>query len=212
MDERRFASAIGILGEAFREKVTATTIRAYRLGMRELSIEQVERAVAVGIEQRTFMPRPAELRQLAGVLSPEDRACLAWEVLRKAGCNRRESVCFDDPTIAATVRNLWGTWWKYCDVANDTRDATWLRKDFERVYCMLFRGDGGSQQSPLLGSDQRQYDDERLRKALGLEKPTARLVRCGRLATKSSQPLVANIDSQVAGLLENIGTMREQTP
>lgn len=157
MDKPRFARAIAVLAEAFRQKCTETTIRAYEFGLSDLTIEAIEKAVTKAIGQCKFMPVPAELRELSGELRPEARAAMAWAVVidavRRFGYYK--SVYFDDPTITATIRNLWHTWEQFDD-ALEAGDETWLRKDFERVYKMLYQSGVSAEDAlPLLGAHER---------------------------------------------------------
>lgn len=165
MNEDRFATAIGVLGEAFRQKITAVTIKAYRMGLDGLSIEGVESAIRSAIKRCRFMPVPAELRELAGELSPQDRAVKAWAAVTHAldRFDYYKSVAFDDPVTTATVRHLWQNWMGFCEAFGDEKEV-WLRKEFERVYCSLFRS-GVSREAarPLIGA----FERENLRSGYG---------------------------------------------
>ena len=153
MNEDRFAIAIGVLGEAFRQKITPTTIKAYRMGLDGLTSDGVELAVRLAVARCKFMPVPAELRELAGELSPQDRAIKAWAAVSYAIMRHGyyRSVAFDDPITAATIRNLWHDWMQFSE-ALDTDDEKWIRKEFERVYCSLLRtGVSADAARPLVG-------------------------------------------------------------
>jgi len=209
MDESRFATAIGTLGEAFRQKITATTIRAYRIGLRALKIDNIEAAIAKAIEQCKFMPTPSELSELSGVLRPEDRAVVAWQVVRKAGANRWESIQFDDPCVTATIRNLWSSWIGFCDAVNGTNDLMWIRKDFERVYVSLLRGGLTCEMTrPLTGLLETQFHDKALQKLLQRDSPTTRLVACGlpaiRIAPAKISPSLPKQDIKLLGCLRDV--------
>ena len=43
--EARIALAVGILGEAFRQRISKATVEAYRIGLCDLPIDAIERAV-----------------------------------------------------------------------------------------------------------------------------------------------------------------------
>lgn len=150
----RLARAIAVLGEAYRQTVTATTIRAYELGLQGVPDQAVEDAVAQAIKTRRFMATASELRELAGELAPEGRAAKAWAVVQRTVCRHDyyETVQFDDPFTMATIRNLWRTWAEFCAETERTEEK-WLRKDFERVYLLLWRA-GITQRDaePLVGA------------------------------------------------------------
>ena len=135
--KQRHALAIGAMAEAYRQTITKATIKAYELGLDDLPIEEIEQAVRRALRECKFMPSVSELRELAGVLSPADRAIKAWDIFTRAisvhGCYA--SVNFDDPVINATVRNLGG--WVPVLTEMEEQGSTWVRKSFERVYKSL---------------------------------------------------------------------------
>ena len=156
IDKKRLAVAVGVLGESFGREVTPITIRAYELGLDEIAIEEIEKAVSRAIAEKKFMPVPAELRELSGELLPQDRAIKAWAVFREA---RRiygyyRSVNFDDSLINATVRNL-GGWMRVDDeIDNMTihEYETFFRKKFEQIYVSLYHsGIRMEDAQPLMG-------------------------------------------------------------
>lgn len=135
---RRFGEAIGVLGEAFRQKITPITIRAYELGLRDLDIAEIERAIADAIHQCKFMPSVAELREMAGVVPKESRAVIAWAAVKRAirDVGEYKSVDFDDPTINATIRVM-GGWEELCGIQAGEQFDVWARKRFEETYRSL---------------------------------------------------------------------------
>lgn len=151
-DMPRFAGLMLALAANFRQDCDEATLEAYRIGLGDLPIEDIERAVGRAIRQKTFMPPAAELRELAGVLKPADRALKAWEAFRRAHRIHGPyvSVAFDDPLITATIRNLGG--WVQIDERLEVDDEKWIRKDFERVYASFAEtGVAPSQCLPLAG-------------------------------------------------------------
>ena len=134
-DTKRFAEAIAMLGEAFRQKITATTIKAYQIGLRGCSIEAIEQAAARCLETSTFMPAPAELRAvaIAGGMTIEDRTVRAWQALVEgAHIGTDYGLEWDDPLINATVRHLGGR--ERIEAIDDQEFYKWYRKDFEKTY------------------------------------------------------------------------------
>jgi hypothetical protein len=150
------AGCVTILAEAFGKTATAAMFKAYELGLRGLTSEQVKFATQQALEQCRFMPPPAELRELI-YLKPQDRAVKAWLVFERAvvanGCIR--SVTFDDPLINATVRALGG--WEHCCSMPAAEFDTFLQKRFQETYCSLSRaGVSAEQAAPLVGWFDRQ--------------------------------------------------------
>lgn len=153
----RFATLIGVLGESFRQKVTETTIEAYRIGLYDLPVDAIEKSIHAAIRSCKFMPTVAELRELAGGVKAEDRAVHAFAALEEAisGVGVYHSPSFDDPLINATVRNL-GGWERICTMPGEQFD-TWLRKDFIRTYSAFARtGVNGESTAPLIGLHERE--------------------------------------------------------
>ena len=83
------------------------------------------------------MPKPGAIRRSAGVLSPDARAMVAFECVRKSIATHGAyvSVNFDDPVITATIRNM-GGWIELCQLPTD-KFNTFTRKDFEKIYKTL---------------------------------------------------------------------------
>ena len=154
---KEIAAAVGILGEAWRQKVTPATIKAYQIGLDDLTSEAVKTATTRAIRQCKFMPTVSELRELAGETSHGDRAVLAWGAFEKAvqGIGYYRSPDFDDPIINATCRNL-GGWMAACCTEGEEFDK-WYRQRFLKTYEVLSRrGVGDEESAPLIGCVQRE--------------------------------------------------------
>jgi hypothetical protein len=81
-DKKRFALALGGLGEIFNEPVSKPKAAAYFLALRDLSIDQVEAAAAILLNTAKFFPKPVEFREaIAGTAT--DRADSAWRTIVK---------------------------------------------------------------------------------------------------------------------------------
>jgi hypothetical protein len=149
---RSVAIAVGILGEAYRQTVSEATIRAYEMGLSDLDDQAVERAVDRALRSCKFMSTVAELRELAGVLTPQKRAALAWEALRRAmrRVGEYKSISFDDPCITAAVRNLGG--WVDLNGKGADELERFIRPRFEKVYAIFCEsGMNASDAAPLVG-------------------------------------------------------------
>lgn len=147
-----FLRYLGALAASFGREADEATCMAYEIGLSDLPLASCRNAMVRAMRECRFMPSPAELRELAGVQKPKDRAVLAWEALDAAIVEHGyyRSVDFDDPVINATVRNL-GGWERVCDLPAEEY-SKWFRKEFERVYASLAAvGVGPEQSAPLLG-------------------------------------------------------------
>lgn len=157
-DRPRFVVALSALASTFNREPSDAMLAGYWIGMAGLPVEAVEHACQRALRSCRFMPVPAELREMAGEMKPEDRAVKAWEAYSDAVATvgYYQSVDFDDKLINATVRNLGG--WMELIVRMDDEDHTdkWVRKDFERVYTSLMRSGVSPEGSRyLLGCHER---------------------------------------------------------
>lgn len=138
-DRPRFLVAITALASQYRQESTEALLSGYWLGLEDLPIESVERAVVAGIRTCKFMPVASELRELAGDSRADDRALLAWAAFERAVTTHGAyaSVTFEDPLINAACR-MNGGWERCCELPPEQFDV-WLRKDFIRAYETLCR-------------------------------------------------------------------------
>lgn len=167
-DHDEFVLLIQALASTFRHEPTEAMFEGYRMGLDDLEITAIKRAAWKAMRSCRFMPTVVELRELAGVVSPQHRAVLAWEAFRKAvttvGIYR--SPDFDDAAINATVRNL-GGWERFLD-RMETEGDKWCRIDFERVYQVVADTSPESERgAPLLGICDRQNMFNGYREAVG---------------------------------------------
>ena len=142
---------ITMLAEVFGKTTSPALLKAYELGLRDLSVEQIAAAATEAVSTCRFMPPPAELRQLV-YGRVEDRAVKAWLCFERAVVANGyiKSVNFDDPVINATVRALGG--WEHCCGMPAAEFDTFLQKRFQETYCSLCRAGVSSEQSaPLMG-------------------------------------------------------------
>jgi hypothetical protein len=139
------------LAEVFNRKLSPPAVKAYGMGLRGLSEEQIQFATDRALQTCHFMPSPAELRELV-YGRVEDRAVKAWAAVeiavRRYGHVR--SVSFDDPVIHATIRAL-GGWQSICTMPTREFDS-FVQKKFLDCYAALCRsGISAEQGEPLLG-------------------------------------------------------------
>ncbi len=142
---------ITMLAEMFGKPVSPGLFRAYELGLRGMSVEQIKSATEQALRECRFMPPPAELRELVYLRLP-DRAVKAWLSFEQAVVENGyiRTVTFDDPVINATVRALGG--WEHCCGMPANEFDTFLQKRFQETYQALARaGVSDEQAAPLVG-------------------------------------------------------------
>jgi len=134
-----FAAGFASLCELFNAKPSRQLAELYFVAVEDLTPEEWTIAVERATGTAVYMPKPAELRNLAGRGEQQRKleAVVAWEVVRAAmdKYDYTRSVDFG-PLVNAVVRNL-GGWIKLCE--RSERDLTWERKRFEETY-LIFAG------------------------------------------------------------------------
>ncbi len=145
-------NCVTLLAEAFQRTASDATFEAYIIGLQALSPQQVESATHAAIRGSRFMPTPAELRELGGVVRLTDRAERAWmafdAALSRYGVYK--TLLFDDPVVNAVCRSLGGLAAAVELPADEYQSfyrAKWLK-----AYEALGRSKVGAEQcGPLLG-------------------------------------------------------------
>jgi hypothetical protein len=153
--EKQLAPLVTAMAENFGFKLTAVTLNTYAMGLEDIDIVDVARAIKRAIRELRFMPKVVELREMCGVLSPAARAIKAWKILGDAVAihGYYKTVHFDDAILNAAIRNL-GGWMFVCDEAAKPLEQweVWFRKKFEQVYASLVQsGVGIEEAKPLPG-------------------------------------------------------------
>lgn len=151
-EESRFEAVIYALADTFGAKLTPGQLLGYRMGLGSLLLADIELSARRAMETLKYMPKPAELRELAGAMTIDTRAILAWGVVKQTvhRLSAYGSPDFDDPVINAAIRNM-GGWSRLCGADADEFD-TWVRKDFERIYQhLVLQGVSAEQGRPLAG-------------------------------------------------------------
>jgi len=165
--KERLALVVGALAEAYRQTITAATIKGYEMGLDDLPIEVIERAAKTAMRQNKFMPTVVELREAAGEIRPEQRAALVWSVAMRAltQYGPYRAVDFDDPVLNATIRAFGG--WPDFDAllgqmtSNEAEGI--FRKRFEQTYmALLARGISEESGKPLSGLSEIRRPPERI--------------------------------------------------
>ncbi len=146
-------AVVVMLAESFRVKPSEAMVEGYRIGLDGLEISKIKAAATTAIRTKKFMPSAAELRELAGEMSIDDRAVLAFDALNRAIDRHHyiKSVDFDDRAINTAINAL-GGWEAICD----TPMAEWhsfFRKRFMETYTAFVRTGrvGESAGAPCVG-------------------------------------------------------------
>ncbi len=127
-------------------------LQVYFLALADLTPDQMQTAVLRAIRELPRMPRPAELRELAGVNVAEDtKAVEAWsDVQRAVAIGPYKWIDFGDQRINATIRSM-GGWPNFLESFGDAESEKWARHNFLKAYLTV--GDRLSPEScrPLIG-------------------------------------------------------------
>lgn len=155
-DVKAFRAAITALAVTFGKEATEELFDAYMFGLSDIGIEAIKSAAVAAIKQCEFMPKPVELRRLAGEQTHEQRAIAAWgDVLRAVPRGAYKHIDFGDPLINATVRNL-GGWPTFVGRFTDEESEKWVRLEFLKAYqAFASSGVDGEACEPLPGLSQQ---------------------------------------------------------
>jgi hypothetical protein len=133
-DREHFALLIDSLAASFGVEPTTALKLGYWMGLKDLAIADIETAIDRALRQNKFMPKPVELRELAGEMSPQQRAVLAWDAARRALHQNGTyvSVDFDDPLINAAIRSCGG--WQQLGMQDGEEFEKWTSQKFQKNY------------------------------------------------------------------------------
>jgi len=151
-DSENFGVAIGALAATFGVEATKALILGYWLGLSDMDLGDLQRAVSRAIRECQFMPRPYDLRRLAGEDSPDTAALIAWgDVERSVNLGPYKHIDFTDKIINAVIRNL-GGWPTFIGRFSDAETEKWTRVEFLKCYTVFAkRGVNGDVCKPLPG-------------------------------------------------------------
>lgn len=155
-DVAKLRSCIAAMFKVFGHEATDASFDGYMMGLVDLPVATTEAAVIRAIRECKFMPKPAELRTLAGVsLTGNQRAVAAWnDVQRAIALGPYKHIDFSDKLCNAVVRNL-GGWPSFCSRFASADDEKWVRNDFIRAYeAFVSTGVSGDLIQPLPGLSQ----------------------------------------------------------
>lgn len=127
-DKSRFGQLITALAANWRKEFDRANITIYWLGLKDLTFDQVQDAIALALRESKFMPSVAELREFV-LGGASNRIQNAWLLLNRTMDTQGpyKSVDFEDKVINAAVRSL-GGWVSLFD----WKQAEWDRFAFAR--------------------------------------------------------------------------------
>lgn len=152
-DKKNFAVAMRAIFELWSKEVTTTKLRMYWVALSDLTIDEFAVGVQRALSECRFIPSPAEIRELSGRLTSEDRCVSAWgdAIHAVATCGVYRSVAFRDQAINAVIRNC-GGWVVFCSRLSDDGEEKWLKQEFMRAYISISRRAMGEEEcQPLYG-------------------------------------------------------------
>lgn len=169
-DRPRLAAALTALADVLGGTVTKQGHALYFDALSDLEWPAIQVACRRAVRECRFLPKPAELRNLAAGLPVEglparvededrtERAWLAWRAAARSIGSYRSLLC-EDGALAATLEAMFGGWPEAC--LAEFSDEMWAskRKEFGRVYRAF-----ATQHEPryLLGLSERQNRDSGL--------------------------------------------------
>jgi hypothetical protein len=147
-DRKTFGDAMTALQVAFGQKPDVAVTNVYWALLSDLDLPDFLRGVGACGRTLKWFPKPAEIREAAGV-SPASACAEAWDVVRAAidRFDYTRSVDFG-VLVNAVIRNLGG--WRFLCDRSVTDLNVWTRKEFERVYALLSRKDTRELYGPAL--------------------------------------------------------------
>lgn len=187
---KAFRVCIAALFKSFGSEATEAAYDGYFLGLGDIPIESLRVAVARSIRECRFLPKPYEIRKLAGcATSPEDRAISAWsDVLNALNYGVYKTVDFQDKICNAVVRNL-GGWPTFCSRFTDSEAEKWVRIEFLKAYqSFVATGVNGAMVAPLPGLSQAEVVNGQL------VSPVPRIVACETERARLSVQSIRNIE------------------
>lgn len=131
----RLYAAVSMAIVALQGTADQTTLAGFRLALRGIPIEAVEKACTEAMSSMQFPPKPVDIRRLAGELTGSQAALLAWTEVIKAvsGLGPWKTVSFDDGVSNAVIRSM-GGWPTFCDRFKDSESEKWVRLEFTKAY------------------------------------------------------------------------------
>jgi len=133
IDEKKaFFQIINRLCQVFGMPASDSFIDGYWMALEDLSLDVFNAACKRAAAENEFMPKPVEIRRLAGEKSPADKAADAWELFNRFWPREANATLkFEDDLIHSAIRSAGGTR-RLSEASSD--DWQWVKKDFEAAY------------------------------------------------------------------------------
>jgi len=125
-DLPEFAKALTALAECFGEPLSVARIEAYFSALDDLPLANVQEALAGAMRTKTFFPKPAELRDLAGCHGPDVGE--AYAELNRA----LRGYYWTAPDVSAPVATMVERMGGWRTVAMMTAEEQWRR--FQKLW------------------------------------------------------------------------------
>lgn len=131
-DRLKFAAYLAGMAEVLNAELSEIKITLYFEALKDLDLEDINRACSYLIQTSKFFPKPAEIREVIHG-NAEDRAMIALQQVKQAIAEygTYKSVSFGDKKIHAVVKALGG----WVALGEKTYDEwVWIEKDFLKIY------------------------------------------------------------------------------
>jgi hypothetical protein len=141
-----------MFGEAYRQTVSKVTIKAYEIGLEDVTDQDALRAAKLALKRCKFMPSPSELLEFANGGTDEELSLEAWaDVVEAMPLGSYKTVDFRDKVINAAIRSL-GGWPSMFDKCGTSQDYSYYRHAFLKTYkSLLSSGVSDESGRPLSG-------------------------------------------------------------
>lgn len=153
-DRPRFVGLVEALCASFGVEPTKALLAGYWLALSDLPAAALDGAVGRALREAAYMPRPVQLRRMAGEVPVIDRAILAWRCVMDAlaAFGPYESFRFDDPTIHEALETI-GGYRRLCELDAEDLEAYEQRR-FAQAYEIAWnRADATPGLSPRIIGD-----------------------------------------------------------
>jgi hypothetical protein len=134
------ATTVQTLAETFRVALTKPAARGYKLGLEDLTEDEINFAAGRALRECKFMPSPSELRAFARPpRSLEARAAAAWAKVREAIRRYDYTVAsIDFGPLTNTVLRAMGSWAWLCELGDEA--MKWEAKRFAELFAAFASG------------------------------------------------------------------------
>ena len=138
-------------------EATDRIVKSYLLALGDIPDDRATEAIMRALKELPHMPKPSEIRQLAGLFKCEESYAIeAWnEVLKAVSVGPYKTVDFVDSRINATIRNM-GGWPSFTKRFDGAEGEKWTRQEFIKAYRLLGRYLSAEATRPLGGITEKE--------------------------------------------------------